>query len=102
MCEATGADVTPPATAIAYDDRQHQQAVELARTAVGGKSRGTGVAVLGAAFRPDGDDMRNSPDLDIANAIAGHGAAVLTTDPAAGPALQRERPDMNVMPDDVT
>jgi UDPglucose 6-dehydrogenase len=45
---------------------------------------GARVAVLGAAFKPDSDDIRDSPALDIAAALAGRGATVLVYDPAAG------------------
>ncbi|GHG56128.1 UDP-glucose 6-dehydrogenase [Flavimobilis marinus] len=84
------------------NDRRRSHAVELARTAVGGELSGKRIAVLGAAFKPNSDDMRNSPALDIANAIAGQGASVVITDPAAGPVLARQRPDMEVAPDAAT
>jgi len=69
------------------NSRQRDRAVDLARTAVGGDLSGKRVAVLGAAFKPDSDDMRNSPALDIAGSIAAEGASVVVTDPAAGPVL---------------
>ncbi|PFG38689.1 UDPglucose 6-dehydrogenase [Georgenia soli] len=81
------------------NDRRREHAINLARVAVGGTFTGRRVAVLGAAFKPDSDDMRNSPALDIANSIAGEGATVTVTDPAAGPVLARRRPDMNVAED---
>ncbi|MFD1507274.1 UDP-glucose/GDP-mannose dehydrogenase family protein [Georgenia yuyongxinii] len=83
----------------AINDRRRDHAVELARRAAGGTFLGKKVAVLGAAFKPDSDDMRNSPALDIANTIAGQGAEVVITDPAAGPKLAELRPDMSVAED---
>ncbi|WP_163543763.1 UDP-glucose dehydrogenase family protein [Occultella kanbiaonis] len=79
--------------------RRRTAAVELAHRLLGGTFSGKRVAVLGAAFKPDSDDMRNSPALDIANAIAGQGARVIITDPAAGPKLAKSRPDMDVAAD---
>ncbi|MPV37599.1 UDP-glucose dehydrogenase family protein [Georgenia subflava] len=81
------------------NDRRREHTVHLARTAVGGNLTGKRVAVLGAAFKPDSDDMRNSPALDIANTIAGAGAEVTITDPAAGRILARQRPDMTIAED---
>lgn len=81
------------------NNRRRTHAVELARRAVGGQLSGSRIAVLGAAFKPNSDDMRNSPALDIANALAGQGAEVTITDPAAGPVLALERPDMTIAPD---
>ncbi|MGC5628457.1 UDP-glucose dehydrogenase family protein [Georgenia sp. Z1344] len=72
------------------NDRTRLRAVDMAKKIVGGSLRGKSVAVLGAAFKPDSDDMRNSPALDIARRIHDEGANVKVTDPAAGPVL-RER-----------
>lgn len=52
----------------------------------------TSVTVLGAAFKPDSDDMRNSPALDLAVELAGQVGRVVVHDPAAGPILA-ERAD---------
>ncbi|MFH5824241.1 UDP-glucose dehydrogenase family protein [Georgenia sp. AZ-5] len=81
------------------NDRRRDHIVNLAREGLGGTFENKTVAVLGAAFKPDSDDMRNSPALDIAARIAGEGATVVITDPAAGPRLQAERPSANVAPD---
>jgi len=48
--------------------------VELARMAAGGSFIGARVAVLGAAFNPDSDDVRDSPALNIAGQIQLQGA----------------------------
>ncbi|MDD9206011.1 UDP-glucose/GDP-mannose dehydrogenase family protein [Georgenia sp. 10Sc9-8] len=78
------------------NNRRRDHVVQLAQHAVGGEFSGTRVAVLGAAFKPNSDDMRNSPALDIANRIAGSGAQVRITDPQAGAVLAQRRPDMDV------
>lgn len=81
----------------AINTRRRDHVIHLTRRALGGSFVGAKVAVLGAAFKPETDDMRNSPALDIANRIAGAGATVRITDPQAGPVLARNRPDMDVV-----
>lgn len=83
----------------AINNRRRDHAVELARQALGGSFVDRRVAVLGAAFKPDSDDMRNSPALEVAARIAGEGAHVTITDPAAGPILKAHRPWVNVADD---
>lgn len=77
--------------------RRRERAVEMALAAVQGRFVGRRVAILGAAFKPDSDDMRDSPALDIASKIWSMGADVAIVDPAAGPVLARERPNLNVV-----
>lgn len=63
--------------------RRRNKMVELARQAAGGSFIGTRVAVLGAAFKPDSDDVRDSPALNIAGQMQLQGAAVSVYDPEA-------------------
>ena len=63
--------------------RRRQRAADTAREMVGGAFPGTRVAVLGAAFKPDSDDVRDSPALHVAAAIATQGAVVTVHDPQA-------------------
>jgi UDPglucose 6-dehydrogenase len=60
--------------------RRRQRTVDLARELVGGSFLGTNVAVLGAAFKPDSDDVRDSPALNIAATIQLQGAQVRVHD----------------------
>ena len=71
-----------------------------ARGAATARSSGRKVAVLGAAFKPDSDDVRDSPALTVAAQLGLQGATVVVTDPqamanargaVAGPALRRRR-----------
>jgi UDPglucose 6-dehydrogenase len=75
--------------------RQRGRTVELARQLVGGSFADRNVAVLGAAFKPRSDDVRDSPALAVADAVRRRGAQVRVHDPeavdnarAAYPALQ--------------
>lgn len=63
--------------------RRRNKMVELARETLGGSFIGSRVAVLGAAFKPDSDDVRDSPALNIAGQIQLQGAAVSVYDPQA-------------------
>jgi UDPglucose 6-dehydrogenase len=53
------------------------------------------VAVLGAAFKPDSDDIRDSPALDIAEAARRAGVVVTVYDPKAMKAARTVRPDLH-------
>ncbi|MFD7867645.1 UDP-glucose dehydrogenase family protein [Streptomyces sp. NPDC057682] len=61
--------------------RRRGHMVELAREAVGGSFLGCRVAVLGATFKPDSDDVRDSPALNVAGQIHLQGGQVTVFDP---------------------
>ncbi|MFD8935901.1 UDP-glucose dehydrogenase family protein [Streptomyces sp. NPDC059578] len=62
--------------------RRRGQMVEMAREALGGGSfLGRRVAVLGATFKPDSDDVRDSPALNVAGQIHLQGGQVTVYDP---------------------
>ncbi|HEY0559458.1 MAG TPA: UDP-glucose/GDP-mannose dehydrogenase family protein, partial [Frankiaceae bacterium] len=67
----------------AINMRRRARMVDLAREELGGSFGGTRVAVLGAAFKPDSDDIRDSPALDVALSMQKQGAAVCVYDPQA-------------------
>jgi UDPglucose 6-dehydrogenase len=75
--------------------RQRLRVVRLAEGLVGGSFAGRNVGILGAAFKPRSDDVRDSPALAVAEEIRRRGAQVRVHDPeavdnarAAHPALQ--------------
>ena len=63
--------------------RRRTRMMELTREVVGGSLIGVRVAVLGAAFKPESDDVRDSPALNIAGQIQLQGASVTVYDPKA-------------------
>jgi UDPglucose 6-dehydrogenase len=63
--------------------RRRVRMVDLAREVCGGSIVGRRVAVLGAAFKPDSDDIRDSPALSVAAQMQLQGAQVTVTDPKA-------------------
>ncbi|SOC47750.1 UDPglucose 6-dehydrogenase [Blastococcus aggregatus] len=75
--------------------RRRIRMVELAREVCDGSLLGKRVAVLGAAFKPDSDDIRDSPALNVAAQLQLQGAVVRVTDPAAVDNSRREWPQLD-------
>ncbi|WP_066952178.1 UDP-glucose dehydrogenase family protein [Streptomyces lushanensis] len=151
VCEATGADVTGLATALAYDDRiggrflkpglgfgggclpkdirafshraeelgvgqavaflrevdginqrRRARTVDLVRELTGGELTGVRVTALGAAFKPNSDDIRDAPALDVARTLHRSGAQVTVVDPAATENARRAFPELDYATDAMT
>jgi len=73
---------------------RRSRVVDLAREAVGGLLAGRRIAVLGVAFKPGSDDVRDSPSLDVCERLAQEGAIVSVHDPVAMPNAARIKPDL--------
>jgi len=144
VCEATGADVTDLAAALAYDSRiggrflrpglgfgggclpkdirafrhraeelgvgqavaflgevdainqrRRARTVDLVRELAGGDLTGVRVAAWGAAFKPDSDDIRDAPALDVAVLLQQSGAVVTVYDPEAMDNARRAYPQLS-------
>jgi len=67
---------------------------ELTRAAVGGDLAGKRITVLGVAFKPNSDDIRDSPGLDICDRLSAEGALVTVHDPVAMANAARVRPGL--------
>jgi UDPglucose 6-dehydrogenase len=65
------------------NQRQRERVVNVAQAMVDGDLAGARIAVWGAAFKPDSDDVRDSPALSIAGALSLRGAQVRVYDPRA-------------------
>jgi len=79
----------------AINMRRRQRAVETTREAAGGSVLGARVAVLGVAFKPDSDDVRDSPALNVAGQLQLQGAQVRVYDPKAVPNARLVFPTLN-------
>lgn len=75
--------------------RRRTKMVELATTACGGSLLGANIAVLGAAFKPESDDVRDSPALNVAGQLQLNGATVHVYDPKALDNAHRLFPTLN-------
>lgn len=73
---------------------QREHVVDLATAACGGSVLHRRIGVLGAAFKPDTDDVRDSPALNVAAALHLRGAQVTVFDPAAGETARRSFPTL--------
>ncbi|GAB4095146.1 UDP-glucose/GDP-mannose dehydrogenase family protein [Brachybacterium horti] len=80
----------------AINTGRREYVVRLAKRLLDGTLDGKRVAVLGAAFKPDTDDVRDSPALDIALKLYSEGAKVSITDPAANENVRRRYPSFHV------
>jgi UDPglucose 6-dehydrogenase len=74
--------------------RRRARVVSLATSLLDGSVDGARVAVLGAAFKPHSDDVRDSPALDVARQLFEAGAHVTVFDPVATVPAQRVAPDL--------
>jgi UDPglucose 6-dehydrogenase len=79
--------------------RRRDRAVDLVVSAFGGSVFKKNITVLGAAFKPHSDDIRDSPALDVAVRLHGLGAWVTITDPAALENAERLHPQLNYVAD---
>ncbi|WP_442544862.1 UDP-glucose dehydrogenase family protein [Arthrobacter sp. KN11-1C] len=79
--------------------RRRTRVVELTRELCGGSLLGHRVTVLGAAFKPESDDVRDSPALSIAAQLQLQGAVVTVTDPKALENAAKRFPELQYEPD---
>ena len=79
--------------------RRRERAVQLVVEGLGGSVFEKNVTVLGAAFKPHSDDIRDSPALDVAVRLHGLGANVTVTDPAAIENARRIHPQLTYVED---
>jgi UDPglucose 6-dehydrogenase len=74
--------------------RQRQRVVDTAVDALGGSAFNRRIAILGVTFKPDSDDVRDSPALDVAVQLKGLGAEVIATDPEGVENARRRHPQL--------
>jgi UDPglucose 6-dehydrogenase len=83
------------------DDRR-PMAVNRVIKMLGGDIKGLTIGLLGLAFKPNTDDMRDAPSIDVANALISEGAYVRAYDPVAMKNAQLLLPEVEMMPDPYT
>ena len=76
---------------------RRERVITMAREALGGSLADRRIAALGIAFKPNSDDIRDSPSLDICVRLASEGAVVSVHDPVAMDNARRVRPDLRYM-----
>ena len=78
----------------AINTGRRDQVAALAADAAGGSLDGSRVAVLGVAFKPNSDDVRDSPSLGVCDRLLAQGAVVSVHDPVAMPNAAKRRPGL--------
>ena len=81
--EKAGVDQRIVRTTVAVNDDRKNSMVERVSNALGGDVSGKRIALLGLAFKPNTDDMRDAPSIPIVNALVERGAKVSAFDPVA-------------------
>ncbi len=81
--DAAGVDQRIVRTTVAVNDDRKAHMVDRVERAVGGDLAGKNVGVLGLAFKPNTDDMRDAPSIPLINALVERGATVRAFDPVA-------------------
>jgi UDPglucose 6-dehydrogenase len=80
-------------TVVAVNDRMKQRSIDKVRKAAGGDLSGKTVAVLGLSFKPETDDMRESPAIPLVSSAVAEGARVKAFDPVAMDNAREVLPD---------
>jgi UDPglucose 6-dehydrogenase len=81
--ELAGVEQRIVGTTVAVNDDRKAKMVERVERALGGDLAGKRVGILGLAFKPNTDDMREAPSIPIVRGLIEHGATVAAFDPVA-------------------
>ena len=99
----TGQDVDSPLriieTGAAVNEQRKRGMAKKVIAACGGSVRGKTIALLGLAFKPNTDDMRDAPSLAIVTALEDAGAKVRAHDPAGMDQARAQLPDVTLCAD---
>jgi UDPglucose 6-dehydrogenase len=94
-----GAPVRIVETVIGVNNARKSAMVQKIMSACGGAVRGKRLAVLGLAFKPNTDDMREAPSLSILPVLAAEGAEVVAYDPVAMGEARKLLPEVKIAAD---
>jgi UDPglucose 6-dehydrogenase len=81
--DAAGVDQRIVRTTVEVNDARKASMVERVERALGGEVRSKRVAILGLAFKPNTDDMREAPSIPLIQGLVERGAEVIAYDPVA-------------------
>ncbi|MEA2934554.1 MAG: UDPglucose 6-dehydrogenase, partial [Variibacter sp.] len=95
-----GAPLRIVETVIAVNEARKRVMARRVVDAVGGSVRGKSVAILGLTFKPNTDDMRDSPALTIIAALQDLGASIRAFDPEGMARAREMLPDVNYFDDE--
>ncbi|MEU9290265.1 UDP-glucose/GDP-mannose dehydrogenase family protein [Streptomyces sp. NPDC048275] len=83
------------------NNRRRERMVDLARQQLDGNLAGKRITIWGAAFKPDTDDIRDSPALAVAHKLHELGATVTVTDPQAVDNARKQYPELDYIDDPI-
>jgi UDPglucose 6-dehydrogenase len=86
-------------TVVAVNDQRKRAMARKVIAACGGSVRGKRIAILGLAFKPNTDDMREAPSLSIVTALLDAGAEIVAYDPEAMASAKTLMPEIAYAPD---
>jgi len=89
--QVEGAPLRIVETVVAVNDARKRLMARKIMQALGGSVRGKRIALLGLAFKPNTDDMRDAPSISIVASLIGDGATVHAYDPES---MEQARPLM--------
>jgi UDPglucose 6-dehydrogenase len=94
-----GAPISLIETTVAFNDTRKRQMAERIVAAAGGTVTGKTIGVLGLTFKPNTDDMRDSPSLVILPELVKRGATVQAHDPVGVEEAKKLMPDLRYCED---
>ena len=86
-------------TVIRVNERQRERMVDKIVAALDGDLRGKTIGMLGLSFKPETDDMREAPSVDIVAGLEAQGASVRAFDPVANEAARKLMPNVTLCED---
>src|SRR5438874_10506488 len=81
--DKVGVDQRIVRTTVQVNDERKAGTVERVARALGGELQGKSIGVLGLAFKPNTDDMREAPSIPLVEGLIARGASVRAFDPVA-------------------
>ena len=91
--ESYNSPVSIVSEVVAYNQARKYAMADRVQNAFSGNVKGRKIAVLGLAFKPETDDMRESPSIEIITTLSEAGAQIFAYDPAAMEEAKHLLPD---------
>jgi len=96
FARAAGQPLELAEAVLRVNERQRHLMLDKVLAVLGDEPAGKSVAVLGLSFKPETDDMRDAPSLDIVRGLQARGVTVRAYDPVAMPNAEALLPDMTL------
>jgi UDPglucose 6-dehydrogenase len=94
FARALGAELEIVESVVRVNERQRERMTDKIVQALGGDADERTIGVLGLSFKPETDDMRDAPSVDIVRALEKRGARIRAFDPQAMREASRLLPNL--------